>query len=104
MACERGTRPAGSAPGEQRHRHRGERRAGHAAGGGEQSALQQDTPGEGGGRGAQRQAHGELRQARHPAGEQEVGEVGAGQQQHEADRATRGGPAVRIAGIHMRGQ
>ena len=65
----------------------GDAEADDAAGGGEQQALDQQLPHDAPARGAHRVAHGDLARPCRRARQQQVGDVGARDQQHEADRA-----------------
>ena len=74
-------------PGEEPHADPGERQAGGGADAGEHQALGQQLAHDPGRPRAERGAHRHLALARFRAREQQVGDVGAGDQQQEADRA-----------------
>ena len=68
---------------------------------GEEEALAQELSNQPDPRGAQRQAQGELRLPRRGAREQQVGHVGADDQQHEPDNGRQHHDAAELAGVHV---
>jgi len=62
----------------------GEDQPGHAADPGQQHAFRDELAEQPPAVGADGEAHGDLALARHGAGEEEIGQVGAGDQKHEA--------------------
>ena len=83
QARDRGRRPRAQPP-EPRFRQNETERSAHA---GHQHALAQQLPHEAATRGPERGAHRQLATARRRARQQHVRDVGAGDQQHQADRA-----------------
>ncbi len=84
MAWKRVT-PAGLSATDAAAGPRGENHAEGGAGEGEQETLAEQLAHDAGARGAEGGAHGEFLLAGGAAGEQEIGEVGAGDEQHESD-------------------
>ena len=67
--------------------HRRQPETDEAAGAGEQQALDEELAHELAARGAERQPHGDLALAHEAARDEQVGDVGAGDEQHQADHA-----------------